>query len=311
MMEIVLPHEKRLNNTDLGFGAASSAVGGDWISNSLGFAVADKEKRVVFKPTLSGLLQGQSKWIPGFVLGQQGLQIQLELASASDSLTGPFTGSGAYSSTYHITDARACANTITVNSELMSSCSQHLLSGKSLMLPMRCFLHVMHSLAVSPSWDMQVARTFTRLNTVFVSLLATESDTKKAVNTFYNPTNAAGDTVGNYLSIGDRRFSTFDRIGTSQHMQRLYEALGTAQSFQGSSITRAKYELDQGVFAWDLGKVSQAVGSGFNLSHGQLLTIHMDGVGDQVNSSYAQRVYAALHYDCILELSSTGATVHS
>ena len=176
---------------------------------------------------------------------------------------------------------------------------------------MRCFLHVMHSLAASPSWDMQVARTFTRLNTVFVSLLAAESNTKRAVNTFYNPTNAAGDTVGNYLSIGDRRFSTFDRIGTSQHMQRLYEALGTAQSFQGSSITRAKYELDQGIFAWDLEKVSQAVGSGFNLSHGQLLTVHMDGVGDHLNSSYAQRAYAALHYDCILELSSTGATVHS
>ena len=90
MMELVLPKEKRLNNADLGFGAASSASGSDWVSNRIGFSTANKEKRVVFKPTLSGLLQGQSKWIPGFVLGQQGLQIQLELANASDSLTGPF-----------------------------------------------------------------------------------------------------------------------------------------------------------------------------------------------------------------------------
>ena len=95
-------------------------------------------------------------------------------------------------------------------------------------------------------------------------------------------------------------------------MQRLYEALGTSQSFQGSSIPRAKYESDQGLWAWDLEKVSQAIGSGFNLSHGQLLTVHMDGVGDALTTdSYAQKVYAALHYDCILELQSTGATVHS
>lgn len=170
----------------------------------------------------------------------------------------------------------------------------------------------MHNLATSSSWDIQVARTFTRLNTVVVSLLAAETETKRAVNTFEKPTSAAGDTVANYLSIWDRRFSTFDRIGTSQHMQRLYEALGTAQSFQGSSIVRSKYELDQGLFAWDLEKVSHANGSGLKLSHGQLLTVHMDGVGDHLTTgSFAQRLYAALPYDCILELSSTGAVVHS
>ena len=89
-------------------------AGSDWVVNSVGFTPANKTKRVAFSPALSGLVQGQSKWIPGFVLGQQGLQIQLALANARDTLAGPITWDGAKSQTYHITDARAGANTITV-----------------------------------------------------------------------------------------------------------------------------------------------------------------------------------------------------
>lgn len=314
MMELVLPYEKRLSKADLGFGAHSAPANGDWVANEIGYTAADKHRRLVYKPTLSGLLQGQIKWAPGMVLGQQGPQIQLELANASYFVAGPANpdASGAMSQSYTITDARACANTITVTSELMPSYSQHLLSSKLLMLSFRSSHHVMHPLAAASSWGMQVARTFTRLNTVFVSLLNGESNTKRAVNTFYNNTHAAGDTVANYLSIGDRLFSTFDREGTSQHMQRLYEALGTAQSFQGSSITRGKYEANQANFRRGLEKVSQTIRSGFKLSHGQLLTVHMGGVGDDLTTgSYAQRAYAALHYECILGLQSTGATVHS
>lgn len=74
--ERVLPFDKRLNNADIGFGAATFPLAGDWTTTPI---APGGSRRVIFKPLLSGLLQGQNKLLPGFILGQQGLQIQLEL----------------------------------------------------------------------------------------------------------------------------------------------------------------------------------------------------------------------------------------
>lgn len=215
-----------------------------------------------------------------------------------------------YSRACTISDAKALINTITVNSELMSSYSTHLLNGRSLMLSFRSFLHTMSALPNSATWDVQVARTFTRLNSVCVSLLGAETGSVKALNTYYNPTSIAGDTISNYLSVGDKRYSLFDRKGTSEHLQRLFECLGVSNSFQPVGINRNGFDSNQAIFAWDTEKLSGAAGSGTNLSHGQLLTVHMAGVGTSV-ANYPDRAYVALHHDVILELQSTGVSVHT
>ena len=46
-----------------------------------------------------------------------------------------------------------------------------------------------------------------------------------------------------------------------------------------------------------------------NLSHGQLLTVHSEGVGSVGN--YVQRAYTTARYDAIIELTSTGCVAHS
>ena len=104
--------------------------------------------------------------------------------------------------------------------------------------------------------------------------------------------------------------STFDRRGHAEHLQRLYEALGTSNSFQGVSFNRDGYDHFSFVLAYDMERVQHAAGSGMNLSHGQLLRVHVEGFGHD-SASYAQKVYATCRYDCILELTSTGASVHS
>ena len=73
----------------------------------------------MFKPLISGLIGGQNEYMPGFALGQQGLQIQLQLAQAAD-VCDTTTGK---STEYVLKGLRCNCNTITVASELQSSSS--------------------------------------------------------------------------------------------------------------------------------------------------------------------------------------------
>ena len=66
---------------------------------------------------------------------------------------------------------------------------------------------------------------------------------------------------------------------------------------------------------------NHASGSGMNLSHGQLLKIHVEGAGKAgtpaakgvvaTADSYVKKAYTTCRMDCILELTSTGASLHS
>ena len=132
----------------------------------------------------------------------------------------------------------------------------------------------------------------------------------KEANFFFNPTGSMGhDIVSNYLSIGDRPWSLFDRIGTTEHMKRLFEAIGTDNTFQDVGINRQRYEADRAIWDFDTERLSGAPSGGYNMSHGRLLRLHFARVGDGVNYN-ASRCYVAMHYDCILELTARGAVVH-
>ena len=55
----------------------------------------------------------------------------------------------------------------------------------------------------------------------------------KDVNMFYSPVLASGqDSIKTFISAGDKRFSMFDRRGSAELLQKAYECLGTATSFQ-------------------------------------------------------------------------------
>ena len=94
-------------------------------------------------------------------------------------------------------------------------------------------------------------------------------------------------------------------------MQRLYDTLGTSNSFQGVQFDREAFDNFAFTLAFDMERVgNHATGSGMNLSHGQLLKIHVEGAGN-ASSNYVQKAYMTCRYDVILELTSTGASVHS
>ena len=180
--------------------------------------------------------------MPGFALGQQGLQIQLHCAQAADICDGRV----GKSIQYVLKDLRANCNTIRVSSELMNSYSQHLLSGRSFFMPMTTMQTMMHALpGNTDTWDVNINRTFTRLVDVYSHWMTNPTTQEKDVNTFYSPAHASGeDTVKTFISAGDKRFSSFDRHGQAQLLQRLYETLGTTNSFQGVQFNREQFDKD-------------------------------------------------------------------
>ena len=47
-----------------------------------------------------------------------------------------------------------------------------------------------------------------------------------------------------------------------------------------------------------------------NLSHGQLMRIHVEGMGNAA-ANYPNKSYTTVRLDAILELTSTGASLHT
>ncbi|MDA8582768.1 hypothetical protein N9L68_01015 [bacterium] len=306
LFDTFLPSDKRQNNADLGFGTPPRT--NDKIHWQALPIPAGGSRRVVFKPLISGLISGHNKYMLGWALGSQGLQLQLQLAQANDVVD---TGTNK-SNSYVLRDLRVNCNTIMVDSGLMNSYSQHLLSGRSFFLSFVGQSTMMHALpGTTDTWDVNINRTFTRLVDVYSHWMNNPTHTEKDVNTFYSPVTASGaNTIKTHVSMGDKRFSTFDRNGSAELLQRLYETLGTSNSFQGVQFDRAAFDAWNFCLAYDCEKVSQATGSGMNLSHGQLLKIHVQGAGN-ATSNYVQKAYTTCRYDVILELTSTGASVHS
>ena len=170
----------------------------------------------------------------------------------------------------------------------------------------------MHALTgTSGDFDIQINRTFTRAIDVYTTFATGTSGTIKDVANFYCPNHQTGeDKIKTYIAVGDRRFSMFDRHGNAELFQRLLETLGLSQSFQGVSFDRAGFDEYNCVLAFDLEKVSQAQGRGLNVSHGQLMRIHCEGVGN-ATANYPQKADTTVRYDAILELTSTGASLHT
>ena len=140
----------------------------------------------------------------------------------------------------------------------------------------------------------------------------TPTNTENDVNMFYSPATASStDTIKTHVSAGDKRFNTFDRHGSAELLQIVYETLGTTNNFQGVHFDRAAFDNFAFCLAYDMDKVgNHAARSWMNLSHGPLHNINVQCAGN-ATSNYVPKAYTTCRYDAILELTSTGASVHS
>ena len=76
------------------------------------------------------------------------------------------------------------------------------------------------------------------------------------------------------------------------------------------NISLAAYPYNNAIYAWDVEKVPQAAMSGYKCGGGQLLTESWKNFGN-AGTNRPKKTFFVAHYDCVLELASTSAQVHS
>jgi hypothetical protein len=205
-----------------------------------------------------------------------------------------------------------------VDSELQSSYAEHVLAGKPLMIPFRSWINQVTSVNNTADFSVNVARSFTRLNSVLVTLHKADTDNAKEVNNFYAPGEKT-ETMSGYLQIGSTRWPDNDTVGVSQFYYRLLSALGVWQSSSHTiNISRGEMMSHKCLMMWDTEKVPQAGFTGENVSTGAILTVNLKGVGvpssegssgNVVPNTYATRAYVSCFHDAVLEIRDTGAQI--
>ena len=234
--------------------------------------------------------------------------LEFELGGAADWVSTAANTS----QNWHISDVRAQASVININSQLMEAYSAHVLSGKSLLIPLKTFTCTSSALPDSSEFDVSIARSFTRLCTLFETFTNTGDNVEKEVNTFYSPVSTTNkDDFQSVLHIGSKRWSDFDRTGSAQHFYYLLSGLGYNNSLVSSAnISLPAYKSSSAIFCWDCEKVPQATMSGYNTSGGQSITASWNKMGT-VTANRPKKTFFVAHYDAVLELSSTSAQVHA
>ena len=299
-----MPHERQEMLGALGF-INDTAPSGGTHGVSPSEIPASGSETIVMQPFASGLCT-QPLWLPMFALGSGGCVVELELCEATDMCNTAST----HSTSWHLSDCRALASVITVDSALMEQYAQHLLS-KPFLIPYKSWTTIMNALPDSSDWDVSIARSFTRLCTVMATLSQADSDNNKQVNTLYSPAGTAGDTIQTTLQAGDKKWSIYDRKGAAQQFYFLMQTLGQLNNPQGTiSIKRHEFDTFKYINSFDLERVPQASMSGINLSTGGLLTLSMKGVGS-TTSNRPTRCYVNCHYDAVAEITAAGCSIHT
>ncbi len=317
MFSRFMSQAKRENAAVMGHGqTGATAAGNDHKARPI---LANGEKRVVWRPLTSGILNC-GKWLPAMLLGAGGLTFELEVAPAADAVRAHANDS----TNYVLKDLICHVDSCTLTSELTEQYSSMLLSGRSIMIPYSTMdSTVQYLTALTGSHDLNLAKNWTRLDTVFCSLdqeeiAATADDAgiwNRHINKFYLPA-ASSNTVETYIHVNNKRWGDFNTIGAPQHWNRLIRAIGTMPSIAHSSnIGDAEYGCVVGTAAsswvagFDLEKVAQASASGENVSTGGLVGIHLKNVGTAGASP--TRCYVVACYSACLELKDTGAFCYS
>ena len=309
---------KRQNAAIQGHGQTGGTTAGDDLTARP--IKAGDSKTVVWRPLTSGLLNC-NKWLPGLLLGAGGLTIEFELAPAADAVNTHAD----FSQSYTLSDCVCHVDSCQLTSELTEQYSSMLLSGRSIMIPYQtldCTLQ--HLTAKTGAHSLNMAKQFTRLDTVFLSLAKEEpaitanpAGTKsRLINQFYLPA-ASKDTIESFIQINNKRWGDFNTKGAPQHWNRLTRAIGTANSIAHSSnMNDVTYgcsgtqDANSFVAGFDLEKVSQASGSGESVTTGGLVSVHITNAGSGDVAS-PTRAFLVASYSALVELKDTGCFVYS
>ena len=200
-----------------------------------------------------------------------------------------------------MSNCRALMDVYHPNSEISNTYAEHVLAGKPLVSPLKCLTVTGFTLqSGTPSFDVNIARSISRANSILVTLHGQTSATIRDVTTFIS---ASPEQVQGRIHKQWPDGVPVSRI--SQFWYRLLSGLGALHSASHTiAIKRGQYE--NGSFIWlsDLEKVPVATSTGYNCAKGELITVSMKNM-----SNTHQRATVTCHHDVVMELRDSGCDV--
>jgi len=260
-------------------------------------------RRVQFKPMLG--LFNQEKLIP---LRYCPIQIELELVNqTTDAVSIQAANGFTNGSNWDITDIQCKCDLLELDSSLQNEYASHLLSGKSLPINFSTWNHTNQSTGNDKNFSAHITRAVTRLKSIFMTLHKPDNVTYKQCNDFYHPcTNSGVLTLANehsyQVQIGNKLVPEYPVTSLSESYSQLKKTVGRSFKMHSSWYRSRKY-----IIGLDLEKISGAGFTGMSTKAGDMLTVNFrdcdaSGVADSVPS----RMFCALNYDCILNISDGG-----
>ena len=312
---------KRRNWGDAGTGWATlTDLSTDAVSKSI---PRFSSKRVTWRPVSLGFLQC-GKYLPMMGGAAGGLQIELECADLLDACLNV----AGRSATWELRDLQCHVSSVQLASEMTSSFADMLIAGESILIPYQANSMDVQYLTGAQNVNLSLAKQFSRLATVFVSLedgagataptaLEGPQALTKSMNNFSLPAASADgpNAVESYIQVNNQRWPQFNTVGTKHHFMRLLQCLGVWNSISHSvCISAAGYgdgeaPSRQFVAGFDLESVPGAEASGIPVQGGGTVQISLKNISN--DATRAQKAYIPTHYDAVLELKSQGAIVYS
>ena len=166
------------------------------------------------------------------------------------------------------------------------------------------------------NFDVSLAKSLSRLAMAFFSFSEELTDAQIAAGTQYVNTfrmyDAAKENIESHVTIGSKRFPEFAVKGVAGHFWRLVSALGIAKSLPHTvNVDVEGYKTNSFCISTDFEATPMVASSGVNTQGGQEIALHVKGMigADGTQPNLLRRCYACLHYEAIVELRATGASL--
>ena len=207
-------------------------------------------------PFLLGMLSGQSKYLWLSAMGP--ITIEIELAAADAGVDGT------ESSNWSISNAQILGDVVDISPDLLNAYTKHLEEGKSLPYHFGTFANVEHSVVANTPFSVNQSRSFSRLNTVFVSFMIASTNTVKD-STNFQGIGTTNDDMEWYIALGPNRYPVYPSQKAVTHYYYYLDALGKLNSDAHTpGTTLAKWKADSMVLGWNFEKAHSGAGAAWS-----------------------------------------------
>jgi hypothetical protein len=318
-IERFVSRSKRFNWGDAGHGWQTLDDKGLGVSKTIKQGQA---RRVTWRPLSLGFLQAE-KLLPCLGGAASGLTFEFELEDAAKACLDAAN----HSTKWQLESFSCHIDSVQCTSEVTASMADQLIRGESILIPYSTNVCDVQFLAgPGGSYTLSLAKQYSRLATVFVSLGVADASTSvhtKEVNNFFLAKEAkipgAGE-LATYIQVGNQRWPVFDQEGTKEAFHRLIQATGTwnstahaicigADAYEGVNADDGNAPVAADATHWiagyDLESLPQAQSTGIPVQGGAQIQLNLKNVGA------VTKAYITCHADAVLEIRNQGAIAYS